>query len=145
MHMDSVYEEHMIPGSVRILAIVFLVYSIFLLFFGFTMPTSDLPPNTIALLFSLLMMCLMPIELILEYVFYLVLAKRTKPENILGIAALLLTVGSVPAIYGFLIGIMDSLLQLPGAIAGLVFSLSGLLLAWTLINKIWESAISNPT
>ncbi len=143
--MDSMYEENELPGNVKILTFVYLVYSVFMLFFGLAFPASDVPPTAASFMLSLVLFCLMPFELLLEYVMYRLLEKRTKPENILGIGALLLTLGMTPAIYGFLIGIVDSDVQFPGSISGLVFTLLGLLLAWTLINKTWESANSNLT
>ncbi len=141
--MNSMYGEKELPGSVKILTLIYLVYAVFMLFFGLAFPASDIPLTAASLMLSLVLFCLMPFELLLEYVMYRLLEKRTKPENILGIGALLLTLGMFPAIYGFLIGIVASFLQFPGSIAGLVFSLSGLFLAWTLINKTWESANRN--
>ncbi len=85
----------------------------------------------------------MPLELCLVYIFYRLLGKRTNAENIPGIAALLFMTGTIPSIYGFIIGFTDPLSRIPGVLLGLTFGLSGLFLAWILINRLWDSIDSD--
>ncbi|MFW9848764.1 MAG: hypothetical protein ACFFF4_06470 [Candidatus Thorarchaeota archaeon] len=125
--------------SVRILAIITLADAIILPLIAIVLPLPDSPPPTGQSIISLIMMILMPLELILVYIFYQLLGKKTNTKNLPGIAALLFMTGTIPSIYGFIIGFTDPLLRIAGVLIGLLFGLSGWFLAWILINRIWNS------
>ena len=129
--------------SVRILVIPFLACAIILPLLAIIGPLPDSPPPSGQSIISLIMIILMPLELALVYIFYRLLGKKTNAQNIPGIAALLFMTGTIPSIYGFIIGFTDPFLRMPGVLLGLIFGLSGLFLAWTLINRIWDSINSD--
>ena len=129
---------------VRILIAPFLANAIISPFLIIILPLPAPPPSTAVSFMSLVMMILMPFELVLVYILYRFLEKKTNSENIPGIAALLYMTGTIPSVYGFVIGFTDPIMRTLGVLMGLLFGLTGMFLAWTLINRIWESISLNP-
>ncbi|MFW9953726.1 MAG: hypothetical protein ACFFD3_04155 [Candidatus Thorarchaeota archaeon] len=137
--MTSMSQEANGFRIVRLLAILFLANAIILPLLVIILPLPDLPPATTPSIMSLIMMILMPLELFLVYILYQLLGKKTNTKNIPGIAALLFVTGTIPSVYGFAIGFTDPSFRFLGAFMGLVFGLSGMFLAWKLINRVWDS------
>ena len=142
--MDSVK-----PGSkssirkARLLGIIVLTYSLVLPFIVLLIPESELPVSTGPIeVFSWLMILLMPIEILLIYVFYRHFGK--KPElGIMAPAILMYTFAMVPSLYAFIIGFIGSALRLIAIPLGLTFSLVGFMLAWMFLSNLWEGIVSS--
>ena len=137
--MSTMQRESNVFGTVRLLAIVFLAYAIFIPLIGIIMSSPSVPSSEGLFLFSLVLMIMMPIDLFLVYIFYQLLGKRTTATNIPGIAAILFVLGSSPSIYGFIVAFTNSALKTTGALTGLSFGLVGMFIAWVLVNRLWES------
>ena len=127
----------------KLLGIVFLAYSIVLPFIILLIPESELPVGTGPSVVSWLMILLMPIEILLIYVFYHVFyrhfGKKSKLGNIMGPAVLMYTLATIPSVYAFVIGFTDPALRLIAIPLGLTFSLVGFWLAWMFVSNLWEN------
>ena len=124
----------------RLLGIVFLAYSIVLPFIVLLIPESELPVSTGPIeVFSWLMIFLMPLEILLIYVFYRFFRKRSELGNIMGPAALMYMFATIPSIYAFVIGFIGSTLRLIAIPMGLTFSLVGFWFTWMLLPNLWEN------
>ena len=124
----------------RLLGIVFLAYSIVLPFIVLLIPESELPVSTGPIeVFSWLMIFLMPLEILLIYVFYRFFRKRSELGNIMGPAVLMYMFATIPSIYAFVIGFIGSTLRLIAIPMGLTFSLVGFWFTWMLLPNLWEN------
>lgn len=121
----------------RRLGMIFVCYAIALPIIAMLMPESGTPsgPSTI----SLIMICLMPLEILLIYALYLYSRNKTKPLNFIGIAVLMYTLGTAPSIYGFVIGFSDIAFRPIGPMLGLLFSIAGLGISFILSPRLLES------
>ncbi|MFX0056045.1 MAG: hypothetical protein ACFFAX_03195 [Promethearchaeota archaeon] len=124
--------------SARRIGIVFLAYAIGLPLIIIALGP-QLPPSTGPYMLSWVLMALMPVEILLIYVFYWFFSKSGRSQNIMGPSVLMYTVASTPSIYAFIIGFTDSALSLLAIPLGLMFSLVGLWLASMFISKLWSS------
>ncbi len=128
----------------RLLGIVFLAYSIVLPFVILLIPDTELPASTGPIeVLSWLLILLMPVELLLLYVFYRHFGKNPELDNIMAPAILLYVFATAPSIYGFVIGFIGSSLRLIAIPLGLSFSLVGFGLAWMFISNLWETITSS--
>ncbi len=84
-------------------------------------------------------MILMPVEILLIYGFYRFFSKKGRFQNIMGPSVLMYMVATIPSIYAFIIGFIDSALRLIAIPLGLMISLVGLWLASMFVSKLWES------
>ncbi|TET05974.1 MAG: hypothetical protein E3J86_15390 [Candidatus Thorarchaeota archaeon] len=143
--MDSAKPDSMSSlRKARLLGIVFLAYSTVLPFFILIIPESELPVSTGPIeMFSWLMMLLMPIVILLIYVFYRFFGKRSELDNIMGPAALMYVLALVPSIYAFIIGFIGSDLRFIAIPLGLTFSLVGFWLAWMFLSNLWDAITSS--
>ena len=128
----------------RLLGIVYLAFTIMLPFITLLMPESELPdspgPSEV---FSWLLMLLMPIVILLIYVFYRFFGKRSELYDIMGPAALMYMLALVPSIYAFIIGFIGSNLRFIAIPLGLTFSLVGFWLAWMFLSNLWDAITSS--
>jgi hypothetical protein len=130
--------------NARVLGIVFLAYAIVLPFVVLLIPESMIPATTGPVeVISWLLIVMMPIELLLIYVFYRHFVKNPKLGNIMAPAILLYIFATAPSIYGFVIGFIGSSLRLIAMPLGLSFSLVGFWLAWMFISNLWETITSS--
>ena len=143
--MDSVEPDSKSSlRKARLLGIVFLAYSILLPLIILLIPESELPVSTgPSGVFSWLLILLMPIEILLIYVFYRFFRKRSELGSIMGPAILMYTFAFAPSLYGFIIGFIGSALRLIVIPLGLTFSLVGFLLAWMFLSNLWETITSS--
>ena len=118
--------------------VVFIVYASVLPLIGLIIPESVLPVNTEPLLLSWVLIILMPIELLLIYVFYRLFERMSESDNIMSPAILMYMVATIPSIYALIIGFTDSALRLLAIPVGLTFSLTGLLIAAMFVSILWE-------
>ncbi|MHA3962549.1 MAG: hypothetical protein AM325_003335 [Candidatus Thorarchaeota archaeon SMTZ1-45] len=125
-------------GNANRIRLVFLVYAVVLPLVSFIIPESDLPGNTNPLFLSWVLLVMMPIELLLIYVFFRFFERSTQWESIMGPAILMYMVATAPSIYAFIIGFTDSALRLLAIPVGLTFSLTGLLIAAMFVSTLWE-------
>ena len=139
--MDSVKPDSKSSlRKARLLGIVFLAYSIVLPFIVLLIPESELPVSTGPIeVFSWLMIFLMPLEILLIYVFYRFFRKRSELGNIMGPAVLMYMFATIPSIYAFVIGFIGSTLRLIAIPMGLTFSLVGFWFTWMLLPNLWEN------
>jgi hypothetical protein len=128
--------------SARRIGIVFLAYAIglplLIVALGPQLPTSTGP-----YVLSWVMMALMPIEILLVYVFYRFFSKRGRFQNIMGPSVLMYVVATIPSIYAFIIGFIDSALGLIAIPLGLMFSLIGLWFASMFISRLWSDSLES--
>ena len=127
----------------KLLGIVFLAYSIVLPFIILLIPESELPVGTGPSVVSWLMILLMPIEILLIYVFYRHFGKKSKLGNIMGPAVLMYTLATIPSVYAFVIGFTDPALRLIAIPLGLTFSLVGFWLASMFVSNLWDTITSS--
>jgi hypothetical protein len=146
MIMKAVEVDFMEPGSkpslrkARLLGIIFLIYAIVLPFVVLLVPESELPASTGPVeAFSWLLIFLMPVDILLIYVTYCHLGKKSESGNIMGPAILMYMFAVAPSIYGFLIGFIGSAVGSIAIPVGLTISLVGFGLAWMLLSKLWEN------
>ncbi len=146
----TVEMESVIPDSMsslrkaRLLGIVYLAFTIVLPFIILLIPESELPVTTgPSEVFSWLMMLLMPIVILLIYVFYRFFGKRSELYNIIGPAALMYVLALAPSIYAFIIGFIGSDLRFIAIPLGLTFSLVGFWLAWMFLSNLWDAITSS--
>jgi hypothetical protein len=127
----------------RLLGIIFLAYSIVMPFIVLLIPESEIPISTDPIeVFSWLMILLMPIEILLIYVFYRVFRKKSE-LGIMAPAILMYTFAMVPSLYAFIIGFVGSALRLIAIPLGLTCSLVGFWLAWMFLSNLWEIITSS--
>ena len=101
-------------------------------------PESELPASTGPIeAFSWLMIFLMPVEILLIYVSYRHIGKKS--GNIMSPAILMYLFAMIPSIYAFVIGFIGSTLRSIAIPLGLAISLIGFGLAWMLLSKLWEN------
>ena len=150
MITKTVEMEPVIPDSMsslrkaRLLGIVYLAFTIVLPFIILLIPESELPVSTGPIeVLSWLMMLLMPIVILLIYVFYRFFGKRSELDNIMGPAALMYVLALVPSIYAFIIGFIGSDLRFIAIPLGLTFSLVGFWLAWMFLSNLWDAITSS--
>jgi hypothetical protein len=143
--MESVKPVNEAPlRKARLLGIVYLVFAIVLPFIILLIPESELPVSTgPSEVFSWVMILLMPIELLLIYVFYRFFRKRSELDNIMGPAILMYVLAIAPSIYAFIIGFIGSALRLIAIPLGLTFSLVGFLLASMFVSTLWDTITSS--
>jgi len=125
-------------GNTNRIRLVFLVYAIVLPLVSLIIPESDLPGNTEPMLLSWVLFVMMPIELLLIYVFFRFFERNTQWESIMGPAILMYMVATIPSIYALIIGFTDSALRLLAIPVGLTFSLTGLLIAAMFVSILGE-------
>ena len=125
--------------SVKLLGRVFLAFSMVLPLIVLLIPESEIPVSTGPLILSWLMILLMPIEILLIYVVYHFLSKRPRQENFMGSAYLMYMIGTIPSIYGTIIGFMDSALRHTAILLGLMFSLVGFGFAFMHLQNLWDN------
>ncbi|MFW9793706.1 MAG: hypothetical protein ACFFEE_05370 [Candidatus Thorarchaeota archaeon] len=129
----------------RRLGIIFLAYAIVLPFLILLLPESELPASTGPIeVFSWLMILLMPIEILLIHLSYRHFGKRSELVNIMGPSVLMYTFASVPSVYAFVIGFVESDLRLIAIPLGLVFSLIGFWLALRYSSNLWDTKSNLP-
>jgi hypothetical protein len=143
--MESVKPVNEAPlRKARLLGIVYSVFAIVLPFIILLIPESELPVSTgPSEVFSWVMILLMPIELLLIYVFYRFFRNRSKLDNIMGPAILMYVLAIAPSIYAFIIGFIGSALRLIAIPLGLTFSLVGFLLASMFLSTLWDTITSS--
>jgi hypothetical protein len=128
--------------SARRIGIIFLAYAIGLPLFIIALGP-QLPPSTGPYVLSWVMMALMPVEILLVYVFYRFFSKRGRFQNIMGPSVLMYMVATIPSIYAFIIGFIDSAMMLIAIPLGLMFSLVGLWLASMFISRLWSDLLES--
>ena len=139
VQMDSAISnsDSSIRNASRI-RVVFIVYAIVLPLISLIIPESVLPVNTESLLLSWVLIILMPIELLLIYMFYRLFERISESDNIMSPAILMYMVATIPSIYALIIGFTDSTLRLLAIPLGMTFSLTGLLIAAMFVSILWE-------
>ena len=124
----------------RLLGVVFFAYSIVLPFIILLIPESELPASTgQSEFFSWLLILLMPIEILLLYVFYRHFGKKPELNNIMAPAILMYTFAMIPSLYAFIIGFIGSNLRFIAIPLGFGVSLVGFWLAWMFVSNLWEN------
>ncbi|MHA2150337.1 MAG: hypothetical protein ACXAAN_16995 [Candidatus Thorarchaeota archaeon] len=124
----------------RLLGIVYLVCAIVIPFVILLIPESELPVSTgPSEVFSWLLILLMPIEILLIFVFYRHFRKKPELDSIMGPAALMYVLAVAPSVYAFIIGFIGSVLRLIAIPLGLMFSLVGFWLSWMFLSNLWEN------
>lgn len=123
--MDSTMSESEISRKVRYVEVFFLLYLPIIFLFILSIPEADIIHTTSPTLFSLVLISLMPLEMFLIYVFRRMLLQNAEGRNIIGVAALMYMLAIAPAIYAFLISVLDSFMRYAGVTLGLVSSLVG--------------------
>ena len=137
--MSSLQPEVGLPRNVKFVMMVAFIYIMVINFFTLIIPDSDLPVITEPLLFSWVLIVLMPLMIPLIYGFYRFYSKRTDLNTLMGPAISLYMFSIVPSIYAFIIGILDVILR-PFAIPfGLVVSLIGYGFVCHLLPKLNET------
>ena len=138
------------PGSesslrnARRIGFVYLASAIVLPFIILLLPESELPVSTgPSEVFSWLLILLMPIVILLIYVFYRFFRKRSELDNIMSPAVLMYLFATIPSIYATIIGFIGSALRYVAIPLGLMFSLVGFWLASMLVSNLWEAIQSS--
>ena len=137
--MSSMQSELSIPRNVKVWALVSFIYIMVFVIFALIIPDSDLPVNTEPIFLSWVLIILMPVEIFLIYSSYRFFIKRTDQHNLMGPAILMYIFSITPALYGFLIRILDSTLRTLAVPLGLTFSLVGYGLTTMLLPSLNES------
>ena len=128
----------------RLFGVIFLIYSIVIPFVILMIPESELPASTGPIeAFSWLMILLMPIELLLLYIFYRYFRSKSDLDNIMAPAILMYMFAVIPSIYAFVIGFIGSTLRSFAIPLGFTVSLVGFGLAWMFVSKLWEKSHSS--
>ena len=137
--MNSEQYDEGLPRNVKLLGLMYLLYAIVIpviVFIG----EPDIPASSEPFFLYWLMLFLMPLEILLIYLFYRVYSKRSKKiKNLIGPAILMYTLGIVPSIYGWVIGLTDNALRNIAILLGLTFSIAGFGLAFYLLPKLNET------
>lgn len=129
--------------NARRMGIVFVIYAIVFPFITLIVPENESPVGTASIMLSWLMMFLMPVEILLIYILYRFFGKRFGLKNFQGLAVLMYIFALAPSIYAFVIGFTDSSLRSVAILMGLVFSLTGFLLALRLLSNHWDAITAN--
>jgi hypothetical protein len=130
--------------NARRIGVVFAGYAIVLPFVIFLIPESELPVSTGPIeALSWLMILMMPIEILLLYVFYRFFRSKSDLNNIMDAAILMYVFATVPSIYALIIGFIGSAIRLLAIPLGLVFSLIGLWLASMFVSKLGDMSVSS--
>ena len=128
--------------KVRLLGIMFLIYAIVLPFVIFLIPESEHPVSTGPIeAFSWLMIFLMPVEILLIYVSYRHIGKKSESGNIMGPAILMYMFAMIPSIYAFVIGFIGSNIRFIAIPLGFGASLVGFWLTWMFLSNLWENRL----
>ena len=125
------------------IGIIFLTYAVVLPFVILIVPESELPVDTGPSILSWLLIIMMPIEILLIYVFYRYFGKRFGLDNFQGLAVLMYVLAVALSIYAFVIGFTDSALRLVAIPLGLMFSLMGFWLTSMFLSSLWETFTSS--
>ena len=128
----------------RLLGIIFLIYTVVLPFIVLLIPEDEFPASTGPIeAFSWLMILLMPVELLLLYIFYRHFVRKPDLDNIMAPAILMYMFAVIPSIYAFIIGFIGSTLRSFAIPLGFTVSLVGFGLAWMFVSKLWEKSHSS--
>ncbi|MGY5874922.1 MAG: hypothetical protein RTU30_04175 [Candidatus Thorarchaeota archaeon] len=141
--MNSLQPKRDPLRKVRFLRIVFLAYALVLPFIILILPQSEIPVSTGPYLFSWLLILLMPVDILLIYVFYRLFGRRTGLDDLVGPAVLMYTPALAPSIYAMIIGFIDSALRYTGILLGLMFSVVGFWIASILLSNLCETIQSS--
>ena len=141
--MNSLQPKRDPLKNVRFLRIVFLALAIVLPFIFLIIPQNEIPVGTGPYLFSWLLILLMPIVILLIYVFYRFFSKWNRLDDLTGPAYLMYMLGTVPSIYAMIIGFLGSALRYVAIPLGLMFSLVGFWLASMFLSNLWEAIQSS--
>ncbi len=126
--------------KVRLLGIIVLIYTIVLPLIVLLIPEDEFPASTGPIeAFSWLMILLMPVEILLLYIFYRHFGRKSDLDNIMSPAILMYTFAVIPSIYAFVIGFIGSTLRSFAIPLGFTISLIGFGLATMFISKLWEN------
>jgi hypothetical protein len=129
-------------GNTKRLVILFFVYAIILPFFSLILPGSEDPVTPSVTIISWFVILLMPMDLLLVYVIYLIFRRRTMSSDITGPAVLMFVAATAPSIYTVLFGVINSPLRYLAISLGLIFSLVGLFLALRFVSALKEQAVA---
>ncbi|MFX1482744.1 MAG: hypothetical protein ACFFCP_06085 [Promethearchaeota archaeon] len=125
-------------GNAKRLGVVFFVYAIALPFISFILPASENPITWGVTVASWTMILLMPLEILLIYMIYLLIGRRSESYSIMGPAALMYTVGTTPSVHSLVIGFINPTINYLAAPLGLIFSLVGLWLSLRFVSALNE-------
>jgi cation transport ATPase len=141
INMEATTSEYDSPlKKARRIRILFLTYVIVFPLITFILPENGLAVDFGINMFSWLLFLLMPTELLLIYGFYLYAGKRFGLENLQGLAIPMYVFSTIPSIYAFIIGFLNSTLRLLAITIGLMFSLTGFWLASMLLSRCCEDS-----
>lgn len=144
MKLDSVESNNASNlANAKRLVWVFFIYAIALPFVSFILPESEYPLTEGIVIFSWIVILLMPMDLLLVYLIYWISRKRTRPFNVIGPAVLMFAVATTPSVYAVVSGIVNSTFRYFTAPLGLVFSFVGLLLSLRFVSALGEM-VANP-
>ena len=137
MNSDGVDSDSSLKNARR-LGLVFFAYAIALPFISFILPESGNPLTESISIISWTLILMMPVDILLVYLFYWIFRKKTASYDIMGPAVLMYTVASVPSVYAFVIGFINSTLRYLAAPLGLMLSLTGLWLSLRFVSSLGE-------
>ena len=126
--------------NARRLGLVFFAYAIAIPFISFILPESGNPLTEGVAMVSWTLILIMPVDILLVYLIYWMLRKRSTSYVIMGPAVLMYAIATMPSIYVFVIGTINSALRYLAAPLGLIFSLTGLWLSLRFVSDLGEKA-----
>jgi hypothetical protein len=143
IELDSVesYNASNLANAKR-LVWVFFIYAIALPFISFILPESEYPLTEGIVIFSWVVILLMPMDLLLVYVIYWIFGKRERSFNVIGPAVLMFVVATNPSIYAVVSGMVNSTFRYFTAPLGLIFSFVGLLLSLRFVSALGEMVVN---
>ena len=137
--MSSLQSELSIPRNVKLWALLAFIYIMVFSIFALIIPESDLPVNTEPIFLSWVIIILMPVEILLIYGTYRFFRKKRNVTSLMGPASIMYIFSFTPALYGFLIRVLDATLRAYAIPLGLTFSLVGYGLTTILLPSLNES------
>jgi hypothetical protein len=144
IQMDSVIpDSESYLRKTRLLGVVFIIYSVVLPLVTLVLPAPEVSAGPGVSLITWVMLLMMPIEILLLYLVYRYLAKKSAPVNIMGTAALMYIFAVAPSVYAFVIGFIDSSFRYLAIPLGLVFSLTGFWLALVFLQTLSDKVVSS--
>jgi hypothetical protein len=143
IELDSVesYNASNLANAKR-LVWVFFIYAIALPFISFILPESEYPLTEGIVIFSWVVILLMPMDLLLVYLIYWIFGKRERSFNVIGPAVLMFVVATNPSIYAVVSGMVNSTFRYFTAPLGLIFSFVGLLLSLRFVSALGEMVVN---
>lgn len=143
MELDSVESNSASNlANAKRLVWVFFIYAIALPFVSFILPESEYPLTEGIVIFSWVVILLMPMDLLLVYVIYWVFGKRERSFNVIGPAVLMFVVATNPSVYAVVSGMVNSTFRYFTAPLGLIFSFVGLLLSLRFVSALGEMVVN---